>query len=140
MLALSSQAPRADQQQPPQSPPAQAQNPPAQPQGPPAQAPAATQQDAQRQPTFRTGINFVRVDVIVSDSKGAPIVDLTANDFAVSEDGKPQKIETFSVVTIDPLDQAEGPNNGEIRSPIDEEREAARPEVGCSSSFSTTTT
>ncbi len=129
MLALSFQAPRADQQQPPQSPPAQAQNPPAQPQGPPAQAPAATQQDAQRQPTFRTGINFVRVDVIVSDSKGAPIVDLTANDFAVSEDGKPQKIETFSVVTIDPLDQAEGPNNGEIRSPIDEEREAARPEV-----------
>lgn len=129
MLALSSQAPRADQQQPPQSPPAQPQNPPAQPQGPPAQAPAATQQDAQRQPPFRTGINFVRVDVIVSDSKGAPIVDLTANDFAVSEDGKPQKIETFSVVTIDPLDQAEGPNNGEIRSPIDEEREAARPEV-----------
>lgn len=119
MLAVfASGAPGARQsQQPPPPPPAA------------TPAPAATQQDAQRQPTFTTRINFVRVDVIVSDSKGAPVLDLKAEDFSISEDGKPQKIETFTVVKIDPLDQTEGPTNGEIRSPIDEEREAARPEV-----------
>ncbi len=119
------------QGQPPQNPPPQnppAQQPPAQ-QPPAGQTPPATQADAQRQPTFRTGINFVRVDVIVSDGKGSPILDLKQEEFAVFEDGKPQKVETFSVVKIDPLDQVEGPTNGEIRNAMDEEREAARPEV-----------
>jgi VWFA-related protein len=123
ILALTVQAPRADQQQTPQTPPGQAPATPA-----PAQPPA-TQQEAQRQPTFRTGINFVRVDVIVSDSKGNPVMDLKPEEFTVSEDGKPQKVETFTVVKIDPLDQTEGPNNGEIRNTADEEREAARPDV-----------
>ena len=95
----------------------------------PPPPPATPQADAQKQPTFRTAINFVRVDVIVSDDKGNPILDLSQEEFAVSEDNKPQKIETFSVVKIDPLDQVEGPTNGEIRSAGDEEREAARPEV-----------
>jgi VWFA-related protein len=94
-------------------------------QQPPPQDPKAQPQ----RPTFRTGINFVRVDVIVSDDKGNPILDLKQEEFAVSEEGKPQKIETFSVVKIDPLDQVEGPTNGEIRTAADEEREAARPEV-----------
>jgi VWFA-related protein len=126
LVVLSVQTPRADQQQTPQTPPAQPATPPA------GQAPAsrpATQQEAQRQPTFRTGINFVRVDVIVSDSKGSPVTDLTVDEFTVSEDGKAQKVETFTVVKIDPLEQAESPSNGEIRTANDEEREAARPEV-----------
>ena len=124
LLAVTLQG-QQPQNPPPQNPPAQ--NPPAQ--QPPAQTPPATQSEAQRQPTFRTGINFVRVDVIVSDGKGTPIMDLTQDEFAVFEDGKPQKVETFSVVKIDPLTQVEGPTNGEIRSAMDEEREAARPEV-----------
>ena len=93
---------------------------------PPATQPA---QETQKQPTFRTSINFVRVDVIVSDDKGNPILDLKPEEFSVSEDGRQQKIETFSVVKIDPLDQVEGPTNGPIRTAGDEEREAARPEV-----------
>ena len=93
---------------------------------PPAQPP---QQPQPPRPTFRADINFVRVDVIVADDKGTPILDLKQEDFSVSEDGKPQKVETFSVVKIDPLDQVEGPTNGEIRTVQDEEREAARPEV-----------
>jgi hypothetical protein len=32
------------------------------------------------------------VDVIVSDKKPAPVVDLTQADFELLEDGKPQKI------------------------------------------------
>jgi VWFA-related protein len=111
------QVPRA-QQPPPQQPP---------PATPPAQG--QPQDPQQRQPTFRTGINFVRVDVIVSDRNGAPILDLKAEDFAVSEDGHAQKVEQFQLIKIDPLDQVEGPSNSEPRSALDEEREAARPEV-----------
>ena len=61
-------------QQPPQPPPANPQNPPP------------------RQPTFRTGVNFVRVDVIVSDKNGNPVLDLKPEEFSISEDGRQQKI------------------------------------------------
>ncbi|CAN5876917.1 hypothetical protein BH24ACI5_BH24ACI5_14030 [soil metagenome] len=97
------------------------------------QAPAAQQpppQDPpQRPPTFKAGINFVRVDVIVSDKDGNPVLDLKPEEFTVSEDGRRQTIEQFEVVKIDPLDQVEGPSIGEIRSREDEIREAAKPEV-----------
>ena len=119
IVAGALQAPGA-QQQPPQNPPTP---PPSGGQQPPPQDPP------QRQPTFKTGINFVRVDVIVSDRQGNPIFDLKPEEFSVFEDGKAQKIEQFEVVKIDPLDQVEGPTNSEIRSAQDEEREAARPEV-----------
>ncbi|MBA2301713.1 MAG: VWA domain-containing protein [Acidobacteria bacterium] len=119
LAAASLQTPARAQQQPPPATPPPAQQPPAQ---PPAQ-------DPQKPPTFKTGINFVRVDVIVSDKNGNPILDLKPEEFSVSEDNKPQKIEQFEVVKIDPLDQVQGPTNGEIRSREDEEREAARPEV-----------
>ncbi|HJR58875.1 MAG TPA: VWA domain-containing protein, partial [Vicinamibacterales bacterium] len=87
------------------------------------------QDPQQRPPTFKTGINFVRVDVIVSDKDGNPILDLKPEEFRVSEDGQAQKIEQFEVVKIDPLAQVDGPSNPEIRTAQDEEREAARPEV-----------
>jgi len=54
-----------------------------------------------QQPTFRAGVNFVRVDVIVSDGKGQPITDLTQAEFEVLEDGKPQTIEQFRLIRID---------------------------------------
>ena len=40
----------------------------------PAQGDAAS---SRRQPVFRAGINFVRVDVIVTDKKGEPVTNLT---------------------------------------------------------------
>src|SRR5215204_5038001 len=52
-------------------------------------------QDPQRPPTFRTGPELVRVDVTVIDRKGHPVTNLTADDFAVKEDGVPQKIQSF---------------------------------------------
>ena len=53
-------------------------------------------------PVFRTGINFVRVDVIVSDSKtGQSVADLKQSDFQVTEDNKPQTVETFKLVKLD---------------------------------------
>ena len=98
-------------------------------QQPPPPPPPAQQDPQQRPPTFKSGINFVRVDVIVSDKDGNPVMDLKPEEFSVSEDGAAQKVEQFEIVKIDALSQAEGPTNGEIRSRQDEEREAARPEV-----------
>jgi VWFA-related protein len=117
----------APQQQPPQQQPPQQQPP----QQQPPQQSGAQQQPPERapQPPIRTGINFVRVDVIVSDREGRPVLDLKPEEFSVSEDGKPQKIETFSVIKIDQASQADAPAPMEIRSRFDEEREAARPDV-----------
>src|SRR5687767_11666300 len=89
--------------------------------------PPTPERDPAQQP-IRTGINFVRVDVIVTDNKGNPVLDLTQEDFQLAEDGKPQTIQTFSVVKIDEATQFET-RPSEIRSKADEEREAARPDV-----------
>jgi VWFA-related protein len=90
----------------------------------------AQEPDAQQPPRIRTGINYVRVDVIVTDKKGEPVVDLTPEDFSVSEDGKPQKIDAFDVVKVDGVasEIASGPPRA-IKNDFDEEREASRPEV-----------
>ena len=95
------------------------------PQQPPAQEPAA----APQQPTFRTGINFVRVDVIVSDRKGVPVADLTRNDFEVMEDGKPQTIEQFRLIKVTGNPEPGEAPARQIRSTYDEETEAARDDV-----------
>jgi VWFA-related protein len=81
------------------------------------------------QQPIRTGINFVSVDVIVTDNRGEPVLDLQPEDFTVTEDGRPQAIETFSVVKIDAASQAENRPTTAIRSDFDEEREAARSDV-----------
>src|SRR4029453_19201323 len=49
---------------------------------------------APQQPAFRSGANYVRVDAYPTIS-GKPAEDLTAADFRVLEDGKPQTIDTF---------------------------------------------
>ena len=43
---------------------------------------------------------LVQVDAIVTDKKGAQITDLTAADFQILQDGKPQKITGFSYVSV----------------------------------------
>ena len=49
--------------------------------------------------TFRTEANYVRVDVYPTKD-GAPVLDLTQEDFEVLESGAPQKIEQFEHVLI----------------------------------------
>src|SRR6476661_4863702 len=56
---------------------------------------------ADGQPIFRAGINFVRVDVIVTDKNGNPVDNLKPEDFELVEEGKPQKIETFKLIALD---------------------------------------
>jgi VWFA-related protein len=102
----------------------QATQPPQQQQPPPAAG------DQPQPPTFKTGINFVRVDVIITDKNGNTLGDLQPADFEVTEDGKPQKIETFKLVKLDGGTAAalkEPPK--EIRSDYDEESEAAKEDV-----------
>ena len=50
-------------------------------------------------PTFRTEANYVRVDVYPT-LNGAPVMDLTQEDFEVLEEKVPQKIEQFEHVVI----------------------------------------
>ncbi len=54
--------------------------------------------------TFHVSVNLVQVDAVVSDSKGHPVSDLGAEDFAVTEDGKPQKITNFSWNAVKPAE------------------------------------
>jgi VWFA-related protein len=105
------------QQQPPAQPPAQQQSTP----------PAEGQGQPQRPPTFRTGTNLVRVDVNVLGRNGMPLTDLTSDDFELKEDGQPQAITSFKLVsaTGQPTDELSLP----IRSPEHAATEAARDEV-----------
>src|SRR4051812_48942490 len=51
------------------------------------------------QPTFRTEANYVRVDVFPTKD-GAPVADLTRDDFEVLEERVPQTIEQFEHIAI----------------------------------------
>ena len=69
-----------------------------------AQQPPAAAPNSPTPPevVFRVTTTLVQVDAVVTDSKGHYITDLTADDFAVFDDGKPQKITNFSYVQIGP--------------------------------------
>src|SRR5437899_3097331 len=63
-----------------------------------AALPAQPQDKKQRSPdddVIRVTSNLVSLDVIVKDKKGKAITDLRAEDFTVSENGVPQKVEFF---------------------------------------------
>ena len=62
-----------------------------------ARRPAGAQQ---RPPVFRSNLNVVSVDVIVRDKSGAVVRGLTAADFEIREDGRPQTIDSFTFEEI----------------------------------------
>ena len=93
---------------------------------PPAAAEPPAQPDT---PIFRTDINFVRVDVIVSDRQGNPVHDLKQSDFEVTEDGKPQAIQTFKLINVTDNAGVGTDPPREVRNPIEEQMEAARDDV-----------
>lgn len=57
---------------------------------------------AAQQPTFRAGVSVVRIDVLATDN-GRPIPYLTANDFEIVDNGKPQQVGSVMGDT-EPLD------------------------------------
>ncbi|HEU5451261.1 MAG TPA: VWA domain-containing protein [Terriglobales bacterium] len=50
---------------------------------------------------FKTNSELVLVNVVARDSKGDPIRDLTAGDFTILEDNKPQKLSAFDLEDVD---------------------------------------
>ncbi|HEY2392763.1 MAG TPA: VWA domain-containing protein [Candidatus Angelobacter sp.] len=63
-------------------------------------SPSASEQsvsDAAKTPfTLKTSSRLVLVDVVATNGKGEPVTDLKAEDFVVSEDGRPQVVHNFS--------------------------------------------
>ena len=51
-------------------------------------------------PQFRSGVDVARFDVVVLDKARHPVAGLTAQDFRVTEDGRPLRIAGFEAVTI----------------------------------------
>jgi VWFA-related protein len=91
-----------------------------------AQDPPASQAPAG--PTFRTGVNVVRVDVIVTDNSGKPVTDLSKEEFEIVEDGRPQAIDLFRQIRIDgAVTDADRPR--QVLDRDTEEREASRDDV-----------
>ena len=66
-------------------------------------------QDRTSPPVFRTAVNLVQVDAYVTDSQGNPVTGLTAGDFEVREDGRPQSIAYFLPFNIPIEARQEGP-------------------------------
>jgi VWFA-related protein len=93
--------------------PTAGQNPPGQQPPPPPPPPA---QPSQQQPTFKVRVDYVEVDVVVTDRQGNLVRDLKKEDFQVLEDGKGQTINTFTQVDI-PVERADRPLFAE--SPIE---------------------
>ena len=56
----------------------------------------------QRPPVFRSDANFVQVDAYPMKD-GRIVTNLEKGDFEILEDGKPQKVETFELVKVEPF-------------------------------------
>jgi VWFA-related protein len=61
-----------------------------------------------QQPTFKLRVDYVEVDVVVTDRQGNLVRDLKKEDFQVLEDGKAQAVTTFSLVDI-PIERFDRP-------------------------------
>ncbi len=69
------------------------------------------------------------MDVIVTDRQGTPADNLTAADFEVIEDGKPQAIGSFRLIRVQTRQEPGGEAPRTIRTFEDEETELARDDV-----------
>ena len=79
---------------------------------------------------FRSGINYIRVDVIATDEDGNHVADLTSDDFEVYEDEILQHVDSFQLVQVDLLPALTGEPLVEIGGQrSDQERAASRADV-----------
>ncbi|MBZ5490851.1 MAG: VWA domain-containing protein [Acidobacteriia bacterium] len=60
-------------------------------------------QSQKDQSTYRVNVRLVNVFTTVTDSRGAPVADLTKDDFQLFEDGIPQTIKVFEKESAIPL-------------------------------------
>jgi VWFA-related protein len=76
-----------------------------------AQGQSAADAQAQ-QPTFRTGVDVITIDVGAVDSRGQPVTDLHGPEFTVKIDGQPRR-----VITADLVKYNYAPDTGGVRRP-----------------------
>ena len=67
---------------------------------------------AQQPQQFRAGVDVIQLDVSVIDKQRHPVTGLTAADFTVLEDGKPQAISVFKEISIAATPAPVVPNRG----------------------------
>ena len=70
----------------------------------------------QPQPTFKSTVQVVEVDVRVFDKDGRFVRDLKAEDFELIEDDAPQKIE--AVFLVEPAATSDAPSTASSREPV----------------------
>src|SRR6202789_1562920 len=91
---------------------------------PPAPAPAQqtpAQQAAAHQSSavLRSSSDLVRIDVEVTDKSGKPIKGLTANQFTITDEGRPQAITSFSFADIEAIETATADDSKPIVVAVD---------------------
>jgi VWFA-related protein len=93
---------------------------------PPAAAPAPAQQTPAQQAAahqssavLRSSSDLVRIDVEVTDKSGKPIKGLAANQFTITDEGKPQAITSFSYADIEAIETATADNTKPIVVSVD---------------------
>jgi VWFA-related protein len=109
--------------------PQQSANPPAQPPAnqsapvavPMPASPPTSPQSSKQNPVsvLRTSSDLVRIDVEVTDKSGKPIKGLHADQFVVTDNGKPQAISTFSYADIESIEAAGADDAKPIVVPVD---------------------
>jgi VWFA-related protein len=70
----------------------------------------SSQQTDTRNLQFRSAVNRVIVDVVVTDAAGKPVHGLSQQDFAVTEDNVPQRVVSFDVHNFDSVSESLPPN------------------------------
>jgi VWFA-related protein len=59
--------------------------------------------EREKQSQFSVQVDLISLDVEVLNQNGEPVRDLTRNDFAIREDGKPRELSSFAWVTGQPV-------------------------------------
>lgn len=89
---------------------------------------AASLAQAPQEPVFRVSVNLVQVDAVVTDGRGRQVTDLSASDFEILQDGKPQKITGSSYTRVAEPTPPPVPRAQQPRIPIPTPPTVLRPE------------
>jgi len=72
-----------------------------------------------QQPTFRTQVDAIEIDAVVTDGSGRPVENLTAADFQLLENGTPQTIHSFGLVKVPRVFSRPGVADATVRTNTD---------------------
>ena len=68
----------------------------------------------QQQPTFRSGVNLVAVDVAAVDKTGKPVDDLKPEDFVLKVDGKSRRLSSAEFISLRRTDDGVDPEKAKF--------------------------